>query len=118
MTTTKTTDMAENNNEKKGKINIDLPEEMAQGVYANLAVINHSPVEFVVDFAQMMPGMQQAKVRSRVILAPHHAKRLLGALAENIKRFERQNGPIGELGNGGNNNPGLPLTFSGPQGEA
>jgi hypothetical protein len=115
--------MADNTNEKKGKagkINIDLPEDMAQGVYANLAVINHSPVEFVVDFAQMMPGMQQAKVRSRVILAPHHAKRLLGALAENIKRFEQQNGPIGELGggNGGSGNAGFPLTFSGPQGEA
>lgn len=115
--------MADDKNVTKGnagKINIDLPEDMAQGVYANLAVINHSPVEFVVDFAQMMPGMKQAKVRSRVILAPHHAKRLLGALAENIQRFEQQNGPIRELGggNGGSGNAGFPLTFSGPQGEA
>lgn len=110
--------MSDQKDPKAPKINIDLPEDLAQGVYANLAVINHSPVEFVVDFAQMMPGMNQAKVRSRVILAPHHAKRLLAALAENIQRFERQNGPIGELGGGGSAQGNFPLTFSGPQGEA
>lgn len=102
--------------EKKKQLNIDLPEELAQGIYSNLAVITHSPVEFVVDFAQVMPGMKQAQVRSRVILAPHHAKRLLHALNENVKRFEQQHGKIQPLK--GNQDPGLPLTFSGPQGEA
>ena len=80
--------------EKKKKLNIDLPEELASGTYSNLAVITHSPVEFVVDFAQVMPGMNQAQVRSRIILAPHHAKRLFHALNENVKRFEQQQGPI------------------------
>ena len=102
--------------EKKKKLNIDLPEELASGTYSNLAVITHSPVEFVVDFAQVMPGMNQAQVRSRIILAPHHAKRLLHALSENVKRFEQQQGPIQPPK--GNQDPAMPLTFSGPQGEA
>lgn len=101
---------------KKKQLNIDLPEELAAGTYSNLAVITHSPVEFVVDFAQVMPGMNQAQVRSRIILAPHHAKRLLHALSENVKRFEQQQGPIQPPK--GNQDPAMPLTFSGPQGEA
>lgn len=107
--------MAQEDRTKK-KLNIDLPEEHAQGIYSNLAVITHSPVEFVVDFAQIMPGMNQAQVKSRIILAPHHAKRLLQALGENIQRFEQQQGPIQPPK--GNQDPALPLTFSGPQGEA
>ena len=67
--------------ENKGKLNIELPEEVATGVYANLAVITHSPAEFVMDFIQVMPGMPKAKVRGRVVMSPHHVKRLLGALA-------------------------------------
>jgi hypothetical protein len=106
--------MAEEKN-KKGKMNIDLPEELAQGIYANLAIITHSPVEFVVDFAQMLPGMKQATVRSRIILAPHHAKRMLHALGENVKRYEEQHGPIKALRQ---QDDGMPLTFSGPKGEA
>ena len=109
-------DMANEDNPKKKKLSIDLPEELAQGAYSNLAVITHSPVEFVVDFAQVMPGMSQAKVRSRIILAPHHAKRLLQALGENVQRFEKQNGPI--QAPNGSQDPAFPLTFSGPQGEA
>lgn len=108
--------MAQDDTNKPKKLNIDLPEELASGIYANLAVITHSPVEFVVDFAQVMPGMNQAQVRSRIILAPHHAKRLLQALSDNIKRFEQQQGPI--QAPKGHNDPALPLTFSGPQGEA
>jgi hypothetical protein len=98
-------------------INIELPEDQAFGVYANLAVITHSPVEFVVDFAQMAPGLAKAQVRSRVILAPHHAKRLMRALTENVQRYESQHGVIKEI-TGQSNDPAMPLTFSGPQGEA
>ena len=108
--------MSQDNNDRR-KLNIELPEGLAQVVYANMAVITHSPVEFVVDFAQMMPGMQQAQVRSRVVLAPLHAKRLVQALAENIRRYERQHGAIQEVP-GAPADPALPLTFSGPQGEA
>ena len=108
--------MAQEDRPNSKKLNIDLPEEEAQGVYSNLAVITHSPVEFVVDFAQIMPGMKQAKVRSRIILAPHHAKRLLQALSENVQRFEQQQGPI--QAPKGNQDPSMPLTFCGPQGEA
>ena len=72
--------MAEQN--KDGQINIELSEEMAQGVYSNLVAINHSPTEFVLDFIQMMPGVPKAKVQSRVILTPEHAKRLLQALGK------------------------------------
>ena len=72
------------------QLNIELTEEVASGTYANLAVINHSPTEFVVDYIQVMPGMPKAKVRSRVILTPQHAKRLLKAMADNISRYENQ----------------------------
>ena len=67
---------------KKDGLNIELTEEVAQGAYSNLAIINHSPSEFVVDFIQMMPGVAKAKVKSRVILTPQHAKRLMKALVE------------------------------------
>ena len=79
---------------KKEGLNIELTEEVAQGTYSNLAIINHSPSEFVVDFIQMMPGIQKAKVKSRVILTPQHAKRLMSALSDNISKFESQNGKI------------------------
>jgi hypothetical protein len=101
------------------KVNVDLPEAIAPGIYSNFAVIAHSPIEFVVDFAQLLPGMQQASIRSRILLAPHHAKQLLNLLADNIQRFERAHGPIRELGAApGTDGRALPLTFSGPQGEA
>ena len=82
------------NNEQGGKFQIELPAEIAQGEYANLAIITHSSSDFVVDFARLLPGVPKAKVRSRVILAPEHAKRLLLALQENIVRYEREFGPI------------------------
>ncbi len=82
---------------KAGKqINIDLSEEMAEGVYSNLAIISHSHSEFVLDFIRLMPNVPKAKVKSRVILTPQHAKRLLGALMDNVKRYEAQHGPIKE----------------------
>ena len=85
--------MAEQNSEQQ-QINIELSEEMAQGVYSNLVAINHSPTEFVLDFIQMMPGVPKAKVQSRVILTPEHAKRLLQALGENMARYEQNFGNV------------------------
>ena len=82
------------NNEQGGKFQIELPAEIAQGEYANLAIITHSSSDFVVDFARLLPGVPKAQVRSRVILAPEHAKRLLLALQGNIVRYEREFGPI------------------------
>ena len=82
------------NNEQGGKFQIELPAEIAQGEYANLAIITHSSSDFVVDFARLLPGVPKAQVKSRVILAPEHPKRLLLALQENIVRYEREFGPI------------------------
>lgn len=79
--------------ENEQQLNIEIPENVFE-TYSNLAVINHSPTEFVVDFIQLMPGMPKAKVKSRVVLSPLHAKQLLGALNENIKRFEATFGEI------------------------
>ena len=73
---------------------IELKEEVAQGTYANLAIITHSSSEFIVDFVRVMPGMPKAGVQSRIVLAPEHAKRLLRALEENIGKYERAFGPI------------------------
>jgi hypothetical protein len=84
-------------NEKEQKqqgLQIELTPDKAQGEYANFAIITHSSSEFVVDFARMLPGLQKAQVASRIIMAPEHAKRLLGALQENILRYERTFGPI------------------------
>lgn len=82
------------NNPKGGQLKIDLPKEMASGVYSNFAIITHGSAEFVLDFAQMAPGVDKASVRSRVVMAPEHAKRLLNALVENIRRYESTFGPI------------------------
>ena len=89
--------MDNNQNQDPNNINIQLNEVIAAGVYVNLALVNHSPSEFVVDFIQLMPGVQQANVRSRVILAPLHAKRVLEALQQNITNYEQQFGEIKEL---------------------
>ena len=99
--------------QKEGQINIELSEEMAQGVYSNLVAINHSPTEFVLDFIQMMPGVPKAKVQSRVILTPEHAKRLLGALNDNVSRYEQNFGSVQT-----HEPPQVPLNFGGPTGEA
>ena len=83
--------MSDNQN---NQLQIELPQEVAQGEYANFAIITHSSSDFIVDFARVLPGLTKAQVKSRVILAPEHAKRLLGALQENIVRYEREFGPI------------------------
>lgn len=87
----------DNNQNNNQNINIQLNEMIAAGVYCNLALVNHSPSEFVLDFIQLMPGVQQANVRSRVILAPIHAKRVLNALQQNIANYEQQFGEIKEV---------------------
>ncbi len=100
----------------KNQINIELNEEIAQGKYSNLAIITHSSSEFVVDFVRVMPGVPKAQVNSRIILTPEHAKRLMLALQDNIKKFESLHGPIKNIETSGN--PMLPLTFGGPTAEA
>lgn len=101
--------------QKDEGLNIELSEEMAEGKYSNLAVITHSPAEFIVDFIRMMPGVPKAKVVSRIVLTPQHAKRLQRALADNIQKFESQHGKIQEtLGH----DPIIPMNFGGPQGQA
>ncbi|MCY4779633.1 DUF3467 domain-containing protein [Sphingobacterium sp. UT-1RO-CII-1] len=106
-------DLKKNNEENldNNELSIELSEEMAEGVYSNLAIITHSNSEFVLDFIRIMPGIPKAKVKSRIILTPEHAKRLLGALQDNVNRFEAQSGPIKT------NEPTMPLNF-GPTGEA
>ena len=83
--------MEENKNQQ---LQIELKPEVAEGTYSNLAILTHSSSEFVADFIQMMPGMQKAQVRSRIIMAPEHAKRLLLALQDNVKKYEQQFGTI------------------------
>ena len=104
--------MADSNKNKKGQINIELDEKVAQGTYSNLAIINHSQSEFVVDFITIMPGVPKSKVKSRIVLTPQHAKRFLKALNDNVKRFENAHGEIKDF-----EQPTIPLNF-GPTGEA
>jgi len=90
-------DRNQGNDPNKGKpqqINIELSEAIAEGVYSNLAIISHSNAEFVIDFTRILPGVPKAKVQSRIIMTPQHAKMLYRALAENIAKFEHQNGEI------------------------
>lgn len=103
----------ENNQNQENQIQIELPEDIAQGTYSNLAIIAHSSSEFVIDFVRIVPGVPKAKVKSRIILTPEHAKRLLFALDENIRRFEDESGSINT-----NNNPGFIPPINGPMGEA
>lgn len=98
----------------EGQINIELTEEIAEGIYSNLAMIAHSNSEFVVDFIRMMPGLPKAKVKARIVLTPEHAKRLLQALAENVNKYEENFGNI----NMPNQFPAFPMNFGGTMGEA
>ncbi len=98
----------------KNKLNIELSDEVAEGQYSNMAIITHSHAEFIIDFVKMMPGVPKGKVKSRIILTPEHAKRLYKALAENLKKFEAQHGPIKDSGG----NPGTPFSMGGPTAQA
>lgn len=105
--------MSDNKNlPNQGSINIELPEEVAEGTYSNLAIISHSNAEFVVDFIRMMPNVPKAKVKSRIILTPQHAKRLMAALRDNINKYEMQFGKIEE-----DHSPVPPMNF-GPAAQA
>lgn len=106
--------MAEEHANDQNQINIELSEEVAEGVYANLAMIAHSNSEFVVDFIRLMPGVPKAKVKARIVITPEHAKRLLGALSDNIKKYEESFGPIKQS----NDAPKFPMNFGGTVGEA
>ncbi len=100
-------------NNNQSEINIELPEDIAEGMYSNLAIITHSNSEFVVDFVRIMPGVPKAKVKARIVLTPAHAKRLMSALTENVGKFEQMYGVIKD-----SEGPGLPMSFGGPTAQA
>jgi hypothetical protein len=97
----------------ENQINIELGEDVAEGIYSNLAIITHSHTEFVVDFVRLMPGVPKAKVKSRIVLTPQHAKRLMKALKDNIGKYEAVHGPIKDV-----EMPGLPMNLGGPTAQA
>ena len=95
------------------QLNIEISEEIAEGTYANLAIITHSHAEFVIDFVNVMPGTPKSKVKGRIILTPQHAKRFMKALTENVDKYEAVNGAIKDL-----EEIQLPLNFGGPTAQA
>lgn len=99
--------------QKNNEINIELPEEIAEGTYANLSIISHSNSEFILDFIRLVPNMPKAKVKARVIMTPQQTKRLMFALQENVKRFEQTNGLIKDT-----EIPPFPMNFNTPTGQA
>lgn len=99
---------------QQNQLNIELSEEMAEGTYSNLAVITHSHAEFIIDFIKMLPGIPKAKVKSRIILTPQHAKRLLKALQDNINKFESMHGTIKEP----EGTDPMPFNLGGPTAQA
>ncbi len=101
------------NQQPPNQLNIEITEEIAEGHYSNLAIITHSHAEFVIDFVNVMPGTPKSKVKSRVILTPQHAKRLMKNLTEFVGRFEHLNGKIQDL-----EEVQLPLNFGGPTAQA
>lgn len=103
----------QNEQQQQNQLNIEISEDMAEGEYANLAIITHSHAEFVVDFVSVMPGTPKSKVKSRIIFTPQHAKRFMKALIENIQRFESSNGVIKDL-----EDIQLPMNFGGPPAQA
>jgi Protein of unknown function (DUF3467). len=105
--------MMEDKIQQPAQLNIEISEEVAEGEYANLAIITHSHAEFVIDFVNVMPGTPKSKVKSRIILTPQHAKRFMKALTENVQRFEAANGKIQDL-----EEVQLPMNFGGPTAQA
>jgi hypothetical protein len=105
--------MMEDKNQQQNQLNIEISEEVAEGEYANLAIITHSHAEFVIDFVNVMPGTPKSRVKSRIILTPQHAKRFMKALTENIQRFEAANGKIQDL-----EEVQIPMNFGGPTAQA
>lgn len=105
--------MADNNQNQENQLNIELSEEVADGIYSNLAIITHSNAEFIIDFVRVLPGVPKAKVKSRILLTPQHAKRLLLALKDNVQKFEANFGIIKE-----GESHSVPMGFGGPQAQA
>ena len=107
--------MADEKNQPRpaNQLNIEISEEVADGIYSNLAIITHSNSEFVLDFVRVMPGVPKAKVRARILLTPQHAKRLMRALVDNVQKFEQVHGPIRE-----SEMPEVPMNFGGPTAQA
>jgi hypothetical protein len=99
--------------DNQNQINIELPENVAEGEYCNLAIITHSNQEFVIDFVRVAPGIPKAKVKSRILLTPQHAKRLAQALAENVRKFEQIHGEIKDY-----ESVALPINFGNPTTQA
>ncbi|KPK85518.1 MAG: hypothetical protein AMS27_07105 [Bacteroides sp. SM23_62_1] len=108
--------MEEDKKAKRTQINIELKDDIAQGTYSNLAIITHSSSEFVIDFVRVMPGIPKAEVKSRIILTPEHAKRLLHALEDNIGKYEAVHGEIKKVESAGT--PLIPINFGGPTAQA
>ena len=100
-------------NQNQNQLNIELSEEVADGIYSNLAIITHSASEFVVDFVKVMPGVPKAKVKARILLTPQHAKRLMLALQDNISKFEAVHGTIKQT-----ESINIPMNFGGPAAQA
>ncbi len=99
--------------QQPNQLNIEISEEIAEGTYANLAIITHSHAEFVIDFVNVMPGTPKSKVKSRVIFTPQHAKRFMKALVENVEKFEAMHGSIKDL-----DEIQIPVNFGGPTAQA
>jgi hypothetical protein len=102
------------NQDQGNQINIELSEEMAEGIYANLAMIAHSNTEFVIDFIRLMPGVPKAKVKSRIVMTPEHAVRFLQALKDNVERYQDSFGDIKDM----SDMPKIPFNFGGTMGQA
>ena len=100
---------------KTQELKIELKEDVAQGIYSNLAIVTHSNSEFVVDFVRIVPGMNKANVKSRIILTPDHAKRLISTLQDNVEKYEKTHG---EIKTNFNIPSEFPLNFGGPTGKA
>lgn len=98
----------EKDNKKQHQIKIELDDSVGQGEYVNLAIVTHSPAEFVMDYIRVLPGMSKSKVKSRIIMAPMHAKTLMLALQDNIKKYESKFGEI-KITKGGTNSPEFKL---------
>ena len=99
--------------QQQNQLNLEISEEIAEGQYANLAVITHSHAEFVVDFVNVMPGTPKSRVKARIILTPQHAKRLLNALQDNLQKFEEAHGQIRDF-----EEVQIPFHFGGPAAQA
>ena len=100
-------------NSPENQLNIEISEEVAEGTYANLAIITHSHAEFVIDFVNVMPGTPKSRVKNRIIFTPFHAKRFMKAMIDNVKKFEAANGTIQDM-----ESVEIPFNFGGPTGQA